>query len=93
MVARRAELERQGRAARLDDGELQRRQQQHPAADVGTRQPDVPLRCAGPLAKGHGRPLWYYILINLVAKELKSSTPVLTLILELSILLHICVKP
>jgi hypothetical protein len=52
-----AELGREGREERLDDGELQRRQQQHPAADVGPRQPDVPLRRTGPLSERHGRAL------------------------------------
>jgi hypothetical protein len=41
-AAWRAELGREGREERLDDGELQRRQQQHPAADVGPCRPDVP---------------------------------------------------
>jgi hypothetical protein len=38
---------------------LQRGQQQHPAADVGPRQPNVALRRAGTFSNGHGRALWY----------------------------------
>lgn len=53
-----AELRRQGWEEGLEDGELQRRQQQHPTTDVGPRQPDLPLRRAGALPKGHGRSLW-----------------------------------
>jgi hypothetical protein len=54
-----SDLGREGRAAGLHDGELQRRQQQHPAADVGPRQPHVALRRAGTFSEGHGRALWY----------------------------------
>ena len=57
LPAGRAELGRQGWEEGLHDGELQRRQQQHPATDVGPRQPDLPLRRAGSLPKGHGRAL------------------------------------
>jgi hypothetical protein len=40
-----------GRRAGLDDGELQRRQQQHPAAHVGPRQPHIPLFVAQGLSQ------------------------------------------
>ena len=63
-----SELGRQGREEGLEDGELQRRQQQHPAADVGPRQPHLALRRARPLPKGHGRAIWcvfYYTIFPL----------------------------
>ena len=53
-----SEMGREGWEEGLEDGELQRRQQQHPAADVRPRQPHVALRRARPLPEGHGRALW-----------------------------------
>ena len=64
-----SELGREGRAARLHDGELQRRQQQHPAADVRPRQPHVALRRARPLPKGHGRARWCVCNILMFSKK------------------------
>lgn len=55
MVARWAQLGREAGPEGLDDGKLQWRQQPDPPADIGPRQPHLPLRRAGAIPKGHGR--------------------------------------